>query len=1039
MGHDGDQCKRVEQRKKVVVTTRKVWRPVSKKTPEQQAHEAVIDTVLVEQAGGKSPVKDGQILTPPIKRLTILNRRREETGGYSKVDFGAQSYNEVASSPPPMKSGVNGLFGLLETKIKNKIFSKAVNSFNNGWCISTNNGYHSGGRIWILWQPKMFRVNFIEYNAQFIHMKVESLLDKGICYLTMVYAFNGIQDRASLWNHLRKIAGQTQGPWAIAGDFNCILAASERYGGASTMAEMKPFRRCVVDCEVVDITATGSLYTWNNKQRLEERIYSRIDRFLVNKEWCDLYPEKYAHFLPEGLFDPSPCLIRSSTNMRGKSSFKYLNMWGSSKEFLNIVKKYWDRGIEGTPLYKLTTNLKGLKAGLYQLNRDAFSDIKKAIAKLQQEVEGLQAQLGRDPDNMQLQQQEFEAYQELKIKSLARDSFLHQRAKSVWIKEGDTNSAYFHNSIRHRRNKNRVILIEDMDGNLSHSATLLRPVTGEEVKDILFSIPDVKSPGPDGYTSRFFKDAWGEIGKDVIIAVLDFFQHGKILKQINAINLTMVPKCDRPQSVLQFRPIACCNVVYKVISKLLCARLAEVLPCIVDKNQGAFIQHRSIQENILICQDLIRLYESPSSSPRCMFKIHLQKAYDTVEWEFVDKLMIMLKFPLKFRVLVMQCITTTSFSISLNGEMFGFFPGKRGLRQGDPLSPLIFTLCMEYLTRTLKYAAARYDFAFHPMCKEMGLTNLMFADDVLMFSKGDAKSMMLLLRSFSTFSRPTGLKISAAKSNAYFCGVSDQLKQEILSVSGLKEGELPFRYLGLPIQTTRLQKKDCECLVEKICSKIHGYGARKFSFAGRLTLVQAVLKSLCSYWASLFVLPKGIIQRVEATCRNFLWDGGTEYRRAPLVAWDKVCRTKEEGGLGLQDMEMWNKALVGRLVDWIYEGRNSVWVKWVECNHLKGRTWSDYEPSTNSSLVWRRICRVKTELAAGYLTGKWHDQPNGYSPASYYRWLRGVQPKQTSYPCYKSGDGRSASYTRFVGMEYGGKGISAEWKCKFAGLKSLAH
>ncbi|XP_074265645.1 uncharacterized protein LOC141588088 [Silene latifolia] len=304
-----------------------------------------------------------------------------------------------------------GLFGLLETKIKNKIFLKAVNSFNNGWCISTNNGYHSGGRIWILWQPKRFRVNFIEYNAQFIHMKVESLLDKSMCYLTVVYAFNSIQERVPLWNQLRKIAGMTHGPWAIAGDFNCILAASERYGGASSMAEMEPFRRCVEDCEVVDIAATGSLYTWNNKQRPEERIYSRIDRFLVNREWCDLYPDTYAHFLPEGLFDHSPCLIRSSTNGRGKSSFKYLNMWGSSKEFVNTVRKHWDRGIDGTPLFRLTTNLKGLKAGLCQLNRDDFSDIEKSTAKLQQEVEDLQAQLGRDPSNLMLQQQEFEACQ----------------------------------------------------------------------------------------------------------------------------------------------------------------------------------------------------------------------------------------------------------------------------------------------------------------------------------------------------------------------------------------------------------------------------------------------------------------------------------------------------------------------------------------------------------------------------------------------------------------------------------------------------
>ncbi|XP_074288659.1 uncharacterized protein LOC141613813 [Silene latifolia] len=215
----------------------------------------------------------------------------------------------------------------------------------------------------------------------------------------------------------------------------------------------------------------------------------------------------------------------------------------------------------------------------------------------------------------------------------------------------------------------------------------------------------------------------------------------------------------------------------------------------------------------------LQLYKRPSTSPKCMFKIDLQKAYDTVEWEFVENLLIMLNFPVGFRNMVLQCITTPSFSITMNGEI-----------------------------------------------------------------RGDAESMMLLLRSFSTFSKATGLKVGASKSNAYFCGVPDQLKQEILSVSGFSEGELPFRYLGMPIQTTRLQKRDCECLVEKICTRIHSFGARKFSYAGRLILVQAVLKTLCSYWASLFILPKSIVNKVETTCRNILWDGSADYRRAPLVA-----------------------------------------------------------------------------------------------------------------------------------------------------------
>ncbi|XP_074313864.1 uncharacterized protein LOC141649062 [Silene latifolia] len=299
---------------------------------------------------------------------------------------------------------------------------------------------------------------------------------------------------------------------------------------------------------------------------------------------------------------------------------------------------------------------------------------------------------------------------------------------------------------------------------------------------------------------------------------------------------------------------------------------------------------------------------------------------------------------------------------------------------------------MDYLTRMLMYAAAKYRFKYHPLCKQLRVTNLMFADDVLMFSHGDADSMMLMLKSFSSFSKASGLKVSPSKSNVYFNGVRDDLKNEFLSVSGFKEGTLPFKYLGMPIQTTRLKKKDCECLVDKICNRIHSYGARKFSYAGRLTLVKHVLNTLHSYWASVFVLPKGVILRIEAICRNFLWDGSAEYRRSPLVAWDTICRPKQEGGLGLKNQELWNIAMVGRLVDWVATNKESLWVNWVKANYLKGRNWQEYIPTSNSSWVWRRICRVKQRLAAGYVQGTWQVQPSGYTPAGCYEWLRGTQP-----------------------------------------------
>ncbi|XP_074287958.1 uncharacterized protein LOC141613120 [Silene latifolia] len=237
-----------------------------------------------------------------------------------------------------------GLFGLLETKIKSRAYARAVNNFNN-WCISTNNGYHNSGRIWILWDPKIFRIQFLEYNSQFIHMKVETVVSRSVFYLTMIYAFNNIHERASLWDHLRRIAGLVDGPWAIAGDFNCVLSATERVGGNIPNAEIEPFRTCVLGCGVVDIPAIGSLFTWNNKQRPEDRIYSRIDRFMTNQVWSDHFPDLYANFLPEGMLDHTPCLISSSTQSQKARSFKYYNMWGASKDFLPTIKCCWSNNI----------------------------------------------------------------------------------------------------------------------------------------------------------------------------------------------------------------------------------------------------------------------------------------------------------------------------------------------------------------------------------------------------------------------------------------------------------------------------------------------------------------------------------------------------------------------------------------------------------------------------------------------------------------------------------------------------------------------
>ncbi|KAL9233090.1 hypothetical protein vseg_008128 [Gypsophila vaccaria] len=924
-----------------------------------------------------------------------------------------------------------GLFGLIETKVKNNAMAPVQSKFKQ-WCVSTNNGYHKGGRIWIVWKPQVYRVQFLEYNAQYIHMKIESLMRRQSFYYTVIYAFNNAQDRLPLWHQLRRLAAMISGPWAIGGDFNCILYANEKVGGNLPLG-VEQFRSCLTDCGMLDAPSVGAFYTWNNRQQATDRVFSKLDRLLVNKEWSDCFPSAFAHFLPEGISDHSPCLVQFSVQEHSKKSFKYYNMWGRADNFLSVVSRTWNCDIQGHPMFRIANKLKNLKKPLKELNRTTFSNIEVQATEMELKIQKLQEQLGQDPMNWHLREEESQARKEYIPIKQAKMSYLAQQAKQAWIKGGDVNSAYFHGVIRGRRTKNKVLMIEDEQGNIGDTPSaiqqtflnyyvkllgrnqkttqvyqtiincgkqctpdmtnlLLEPITGQEVKDALFSIPDMKTPGPDGFTSKFFKDAWAVVGPEVIEAVRDFFTHKRLLKQINATSLVLIPKTHSPKNVQQFRPIACCNVIYKIIAKLLCTRLARVLPLLIDLNLGAFIHERSIQENILIFQELVRLYERPNSTAKCMFKIDMQKAYDTVEWDFLEQLLIHLRFPNDFIALIMECVSTASYSLVVNGDSFGFFKGKRGLRQGDPLSPLLFTICMEYLTRTLQYAAKKYEFKFHPMCKELKLINLMFADDVLMFCKGEAATMMTLLKAFTLFSKTSGLTVSKQKSAIFFDGVQEDLRQDILRVSGFAEGTLPFTYLGIPIQTTRIQKKDCASLIDKVCHRIHLMNPKHISYAGRLVMVKAVITTLHSYWASIFILPKGVLERIEATCRNFLWDSSADYKRVPLVAWNKLCKPKEEGGLGIKCLEISNQAMIGRLVHWIVEDRDSLWVKWIQSNFLKGRNWLNYQPPASASWIWKKICAVKEILTPSLTAGYWNNQTDKYTPAGAYNWLRTPSP-----------------------------------------------
>ncbi|XP_074297646.1 uncharacterized protein LOC141628394 [Silene latifolia] len=178
--------------------------------------------------------------------------------------------------------------------------------------------------------------------------------------------------------------------------------------------------------------------------------------------------------------------------------------------------------------------------------------------------------------------------------------------------------------------------------------------------------------------------------------------------------------------------------------------------------------------------------------------------------------------------------------------------------------------------------------------------------------------------------------------------------------------------------------------------RIHSWGAKQLSYAGRLTLVKAVLTQLHCYWARIYLLPKGIIQKVDSICRNYLWSGKEGYHRVPAVSWERCCQSKLYGGLGINNSHVWNIASIGKYSWWVSNKKDSLWVKWIHHLYVKQQDWWNYSPNINSSWVWRQICKVKDKLKTCLDYQTWLLSP--YSTQKTYDCLMGTREKARWIP-----------------------------------------
>lgn len=274
------------------------------------------------------------------------------------------------------------------------------------------------------------------------------------------------------------------------------------------------------------------------------------------------------------------------------------------------------------------------------------------------------------------------------------------------------------------------------------------------------------------------------MGPLVVEAMKDFFSSSRLLRKVNNTILTLVPKIPNACGVSDFRPIACCNTIYKIITKILANRLAAVLNDLISPPQNAFVKGRRITDNILLAQELFAGFYLDPYLPNCAIKVDFQKAYDTVDWDFLELTLSAFGFPERMIRLITVCVRTPKYSIAINGELHGFFSGGRGLRQEDPMSPYLFTLIMEIFSGILISHTAHKDFKYFWRCKHLKLSHLFFADDVFLFSWANWASVAILKRRLDIFSSWSGLLPNKNKSEVFMAGGSPTLQRDILLTLG---------------------------------------------------------------------------------------------------------------------------------------------------------------------------------------------------------------------------------------------------------------